>query len=266
MASDAIVQFSFAGLPPLYCFLGFDRLALDIANNLTGFIPGEYSVIIDSATTPVAEDRTRLWHKRIGLAPTGRLYGYYLGKWVTPHPIEANAKMRMWWTGTEAELWSYSGGDGTDPSASAPTATTGAMYERDTNYDFKFPLAMGTSPAPASTSVVPGDMGGEEDHTLTVAEGADPNHTHTTGRMQADAGVSSNNAFLLTGSSTKTGLARQVVGDGSGNVSQDISAQSGSHLITSGVNDADATVGHNNMPPYRVGMWAKRTGRIFITA
>lgn len=267
MSSNAIIQFSFAGLPPSYCFQGFDRFALDIVNNMTGFVPGEYSVIIDSGTEPDAEDRDKLWHKQLpGGAPTGKLYSYYLGKWVTPHPIEASAKMRMWWTGTESELWAFDGGDGSDPSSSAPTATTGAMWSRDTDYDFRFPLAMGTSPAPASTSVVPGDTGGEENHTAT-----DLDHIHVTGRFNADSGSNPDHWYGLVGDGTgPAGLARRVVGATSGLVEADINTQDGKYTLASSPLNGDLTpheaTPQNNMPPYRTGLWAKRSARVYYVA
>lgn len=252
MASDAVIQFSFAGLPPNYCFSGYDRFALDIVNNMTGFIPGEYSVIIDSATEPDAEDRNKLWHKQLGGgAPSGKLYSYYLGKWVTPHPIEAGAQMRMWWTGTEADLWAFDGGDGTDPSSSAPTATTGAMWSRDTDYDFRFPLAMGTSPAPTSTSVVPGDTGGAEVHTLLADETPLRSHFHKDGAAQ-QAGSDIYNWY----GRTADGAVKAAFQSG-------FVASDKSHTSTEENTDVDA---HSIMPPYLVGMWCARTARIYFVA
>lgn len=249
--SNKPIAFSFSGLPEGYCFSSFDRLALDIVNNMFGYIPGEYSVIIDSESEPAAEDRSKLWHKQLaGGAPTGKLFSYYLGKWVSPHPIEPESQMRMWWTGTEAELWSYDGGDGSDPSAVAPTATTGAMYERDRDYDFRFPLAMGTSPAPTSTTVNPGDTGGEEVHTLTQAETPLRSHFHLDGTPQ-QAGSDIYNWFGRTADGASKAAFQ------SGTVASDKS-----HTSTE---DEDGTA-HNNMPPYRVGMWAKRTARQYYTA
>lgn len=260
MPTNAIVQFSFGGLPSGYCFQGFDRFALDIVNNMSGFIPGEYSVIIDSGTEPDAEDRDKLWHKQLpGGAPTGRLYSYYLGKWVTPHQIEAEAEMRMWWTGTEADLWAFDGGDGSDPSASAPTATTGAMWVRDTDYDFKFPLAMGTSPAPLSTSVVPGDTGGVEQNTLDASNL--PSHTH--------AIATSTNA--VNGSTDLTSTDYIAKWGGSNEGAYTLAPEPGELTPTLGLTgptgeDSGTIAALNNLPPYRVGMWAKRSARVYLVA
>lgn len=259
MASDAVIQFSFAGLPPNYCFSGYDRFALDIVNNMTGFIPGEYSVIIDSATEPDAEDRNKLWHKQLGGgAPSGKLYSYYLGKWVTPHPIEAGAQMRMWWTGTEADLWAFDGGDGTDPSSSAPTATTGAMWSRDTDYDFRFPLAMGTSPAPTSTSVVPGDTGGVEEITQTEAQLAPHGHT---GKAYSRGAITPQGDGDMSAYGSEITLYHENAGHTSatsGNGGNDSAV-----VISASDTPAESM---SNMPPYRVGMWCARTARIYFVA
>jgi hypothetical protein len=261
--SNAAITFSFAGLAEGYCFSGFDRLALDIVNNMSGYLPGQYSVIIDSDTEPSADDRGKLWHKLLpGGAPTGKLFKYFMGKWVSPNPIEAEAESRTWWTGSEADLWSYDGGDGSDPTSSPPTATTGAMWVRDTDYDFRFPLGMGTSPAPYSTTVSPGDTGGEEKHVLTGDEFTDGDHIHTVGRM---ADNSNDDGVFLTGTSDKNGIGRQITGDSGSNITANLSAKSGSYLVTSGVNSEPTIEAHNNMPPFRVGIWAKRSARQYYT-
>lgn len=259
---NAAVTFTFAGLSPNYCFTGFDRFALDIVNNMAGYVPGQYNFLIDSETEPGASDRSKLWHKRItGGAPTGKLFAYYMGKWVTPHPVEAESKSRIWWTGTEAELWAYDGGDGVDPSTTAPTATTGAMWIRDEDFNFRMPLGMGTSPG--GTTVVPGDELGEEKHVLTGDEFIDADHEHTVGRMSDN---SNDDGFFLTGSSDKNGSARGIAGDSGTNQTANLSAKSGSFLVTSEVNSAPTIVGHNNMPPARVGIMAKRSSRIYFVA
>jgi hypothetical protein len=249
--SDAPISFSFAGLPEGYCFSGFDRLFLDAFKRLSGFIPGEYSVIIDKESEPNPVDRSKLWHKQLaGGAPTGKLFSYYLGKWVTPHPIEPESQERMWWTGTEAELWAYDGGDGTDPSASAPTATTGAMWERDEDWDFRFPLAMGTSPAPHSTTVNPGDTGGEEYHTLSQAETPLRSHNHQDGTPQQ------------AGSDIYNWFGR--VADGASKAAFQSGITAADKSLTS--TESEDGAAHSIMPPYKVGLWAMRTARAYFVA
>lgn len=249
--SNKPIAFSFTGLPPDYCFEGFDRLALDIVNRMFGYIPGEYSVIIDSLAEPAAEDRSKLWHKQLaGGAPTGKLFSYYLGKWVSPHPIEPESQMRMMWMGTEAELWAYDGGDGADPSAVAPTATTGAMWERDTTFNFRIPIGIGTSPAPTSTTLNPGDTAGAEVHTLTQAETPLRSHFHLDGTPQ-QAGGDIYNWF----GRTADGASKAVF-------QSSIFAGDKSHTST----EEEAGTAHNNMPPVLACIFAKRTARVYFTS
>lgn len=229
------ITFSFAGLPADYCFTTPARLALDIVAGMSGYLPGSFTFIIDSESEPAAADRDKLWHKLLpGGAPTGQIYKYYLGFWVTPHQEAASGDKRTWFEGVEADVWSLDGGDGTDPSTNPPTATSGAMWEVDHNYDFRVPLGAGTSPAPHTTTVVPGDTGGEEEHTLTVGEL--PAHSHEV-RYKPDA-----------------------AGGGAGGYV----AYNDNAVVDT--NDTGSDESHNNMPPYRVGYWIKRTARQFLVA
>lgn len=250
MASDALIQFHFAGLPPSYCFTTPSRFASDIVAQMSGFVPGEYSVIIDSETEPDAADRGKLWHKLLpGRAPSGKIYKYYLGKWVSPNPVEPNADERRWWVGTEAQAWEYDGGDPTDPSATPPTQTTGAMWERDTDFDFKFPLAKGTSPA--STTVDVGDTGGNEEITLSLEQ--IPAHSHSLN----DTGT---NRFARYNESSGNQNPW-----GSGN-SDSFEGEFTFSTRTAGGKSDGTTDVTNIMPPYRVGMWIKRTSRVYYVA
>ena len=49
--------------------------------------------------------------------------------WVWPHLIPSTSGVRQIWVGTEADLWFFDGGDGTDPASA--TDTVGAMWEKD---------------------------------------------------------------------------------------------------------------------------------------
>lgn len=239
------IAFSFAGLGDGYCFTTPERFALDIVNAMTGYLPGQYSVIINSESEPGASDRSKLWSKLFpGGAPSGKIFQYYLGKWVMPNPVEAEAQSRIWFEGSEADAWSYDGGDGTDPSSSIPTATTGAMWKVDHNYDFRFPLAAGTSPKP--TTVSPGQTGGAEEVTQTVAQMAA--HAHTTDINPYVANSYGGNGGITTGNIEPEGtiplLPTSTVGGDASNVTQPMP----------------------NMPPWRSGFWLVRTARIYYVA
>lgn len=241
MADDALIKFQSAGLEANYCFTTFQRLALDIAASLSGFLPGDFSAFIDSENEPSASDRDKIWHKLLpGGAPTGKFFKYYSGKWVTPNPVEPVSQSRLWFEGSESDAWGYDGGDGTNPGTNVPTLTTGAMWEVDHAYDFRFALAAGTSPKPTTVSI--GDVGGEEDHLLGITE--IPAHTHAMTWDQNDTAGGNQQNTLYNGTDTggiKDGIKKDTSSVGGG-------------------------LAHNNLPPYRVGYWIKRTARVYYVA
>jgi len=244
MNADSPLVTTFAGLPADYCFTSWNKLALDMVAAMGSYIPGQYSVIIDSISTPAPADRGKLWHKRIndggdGIA-SGRLYTFSVGKWVSPHYFEPSGPQRIWYEGSEAALWALDGGDGASPTIDPPTDTTGAFWERDTNYDFRFPLAIGASPDATVASI--GDTGGAEKHSLIVSELAP--HTH--------AIISAAAAFDDVIDTTPDGGAGV---NGNLNIATESTGGSGTPPVV---------VPHNNMPPYRAGLWAKRTSRVYF--
>jgi len=253
MANDAVITFSFAGLPAGYCFTTAERFALDIAAGLQGYLPGAYSTIVRSSTEPAAADRDKVWVQvNADGAFTGRTFTFAYGTWVMQNPRRDPAE-RVWFEGSEADAWLYDGGSGDDPSSTAPTVTTGAMWEVDTNYDFRFPLAAGTSPKPTTVSV--GDTGGEEDHVLTAIEVA--KHQHPV--WPADGGDGNTGKlwshFDAGGESCASGTSKPII------PTDDCSDQT----ALNATQQTDGDAGHNNMPPYRVGYWLKPTIRQYYT-
>jgi len=256
MANNAVINFSFTGLPEGYCFTTPQRFALDVVAGMTGYLPGQYNVVIDSETEPSADDREKMWHKLYpGGAPSGKIFKYYLGKWVTPHPIEAGGDERRIWVGNESDIWAYDGGDGTNPSTDAPTATTGAMWERDTSFDFRFPLGVGTSPAPASTTVSVGATGGEEKHSLTEDEL--PQITPSLYVAASDGSDPTVREGLQTTDDT--------VGGGTA-PSYRTAVGANPYVQPFGGDSDGVVVPHNNMPPFLAVFFIKRTSRVYITA
>ena len=243
MPQDALIQFVTTGAPggDAYCFTTFPRLFLDMAASLSGFLPGTYSTFVVSQSEPVVTDRDKVWIQLdANNLPTGRFF-IYLGGWFMRH-LRRDAGgfymyERIWWVGTESNAWSLDGGSGQNPSITPPTQTTGAMWERDTDFDFRFPLAAGTSPKPTTVSI--GDTGGAEEHVLTTAElpsAAKP-------VVSVDLGVADGNLPNPGGG---------LLTVGSGDHSLDVT--------WGGLNTA-----HNNLPPYKVGIWLKPTIRQYFS-
>lgn len=208
---------------------------VDLAPRLFVSLPDTWARVYRSASAPPADKQDWIWFNLNNL----KVYNFQNGGWwraadSTPGP----SGERMWWGDTEASLWSYQGGDGTDPSTSAPTAYTGSLWERDTTWDAKFPLPIGT--LPSGTVVAVGDTGGEEKHALTDAENGP--HTHP-----APAG---SDGFYTHAAPLGTGIYN--VGSGSDTLSQGLTGSSGSGTP------------HNTMPPWKAGFWAKRTIRTWV--
>lgn len=52
--------------------------------------------------------------------------------WVWPNPNPPSGDVRLFWAGTEPDLWFYDGGDGTDPAiVGSVTDVAGAMWVKD---------------------------------------------------------------------------------------------------------------------------------------
>ena len=219
---------------------------------------------------PTAEERDNtLWYKTVGGVPE-RIYYYYGGHWVCPHPVQDTTFLWMVKSGTEASIWSLDGGDGTDPSVVGNVSDyTGSFWKVAHEFDFRFPIGPGTNPiaydgGAASVISVEG-TGGVERHILTPTEGGDVGHSHTFGRQEATSGDDVNDVVLLKGTSTETGLGVYVNGEGSNTLDKDISTLTGAYLVTS-ESTSTAPVSHTNMPPY-VGVWfVQRTARKFYTS
>ena len=89
-------------------------------------------------------DTTLAWLKvdvntRQMVIPAPLLFDSGLGLWVARYrvPPQPDHKEIMMWKGSEAELWSYDGGDGADPGATGtnPTVATGSFWYWDRDYD-----------------------------------------------------------------------------------------------------------------------------------
>lgn len=204
-----------------------------------------------SDTEPTPEERANtLWYKTIGGVPD-RLYVYYNGYWSAQHEVPADGEERRLWVGSEANVWAYDGGDGTDPGAGGAnvTAQTGAMWMVDHSFDFRFPIGVGTNPVTydggAATTVGVGGTGGAERHTLLLSE--IPEHTHTFEEDQFGHGAADGND-----SDSNQGTLRSQVG-GAGAYEP----------VTDPVGEGKS---HPTIPPYIGVFFIKRTGRIFRTA
>lgn len=219
-------------LPAGYCISSAQDLNIDIVSRISAFLNDTFPGVWVGATAPTADYRDRVWFN----TTNGRWYWFTTGDWFTQARTPAGPSgERMIWLDTEANLWLFDGGDGTNPSSVSPTATTGAMWMRDTTADARFPLGIGTLPSGTVIAIATPPAG---DETVTLDETQIPAHTHGPG-----GGLSKFWGF-------KAGAG----------------APYGSTLGTDTVLESltDATGGglsHTNMPPWYPIILAKRTSR-----
>lgn len=178
--------------------------------------------------------------------------------WVSPHPILPNSKERHIWTGTELELWNSDGGDGTDPSAIAPTDTTGAMWQVDSAFSFRFPIGVGTNQTaydgnPANSAAI-GATGGEERHQLVEAELAKHTHILANNGINSDAYVLADEYITSKGTDSTSALSYYL----------DKSPANAAPNVGK-VAETGGDKSHENMPPYLGVFFIKRTARKFYT-
>lgn len=219
--------------------------------------------------TPEANQRNKAWLRLEGANLTpDRIYKWALGSWISQHPVPPATSYRVMWIGNEADLWSFDGGDGSDPSTTPPTATSGAMWEVDTAFAARMPIGPGTLPI-SSTAVPVGGTGGLERVTLTGEEGAmDGFHQHV---MAQTTGPSNNDAVFAKYPSVSFSPSSPEGFEIQGDNSQPGGKPgiSSGDLVTSGpvnVNNGNAIKSHQNMPPYVGVYFIKRTGRQFYVA
>lgn len=225
-------------LPVGYCF-DTPQNFYDLIFSLTQFaVSGSPVNLQIGATAPT--DLDAIWFKTEG----GRLEGIYLylgGAWYRKHPVPAGGGERMLWYDTPSNLWLYQGGSGLDPTVDVPTATTGSFWQEDTDFSFKIPIGRGAGTSYdsiAARSLEVGDTAGAEKVHLVANEL--PEHTHPLG----DDGVTIanfSNPFAVAG---------------------DSGAVSGA-LKDTGVNTT-TKLAHENLPPVRTVIVAKRSARVWI--
>jgi hypothetical protein len=148
----------------------------EVFDKTRGQLEGLTGVIIQS-TTPDIDDQDKAWFKTDG---AGRDQGYFIfgsGTWNRLNPEPALGSARKLWIGSATDVWSYDGGDGSDPSITIPHDTVGAMWEVDHDFDGRILMGPGTIPdiTPPATLQVSTNYGNGT-HLLTDQELAP--HTH----------------------------------------------------------------------------------------
>ena len=65
-----------------------------LEKNHSSYMPGNYSLYNFGNTVPAVEDQDRPWLRTNADGSPDRLYVYFNGKWVAPHPVPASDSER----------------------------------------------------------------------------------------------------------------------------------------------------------------------------
>ena len=131
-------------LPEDYCNLTQQEQA-NLLIGGTQIIGSADTEIVFSIAEPSVNDRDKAWGKLNSDGTyTNQIYKFAGGQWGAENLTPPSGDDRIIWRGPEADIWSRDGGDGSDPSVTAPTDYTGAMWERDTDFDGRSPMGVGT--------------------------------------------------------------------------------------------------------------------------
>lgn len=206
------------------------------------------NLLIQAATPTVAQRAGNAWFRLEGadLLPDD-LYKFAAGNWQAKIWPPASSDMRMFWRGSEADLWSFDGGDGTNPAVTAPTATTGAVWERDTEMDGRLPMGIGDIPGVVPTKTLAVDEAyGSGNITQTAQQVAA--HTHP---LAADANIMNVDGSIkvVTTGTGGPGLQKGLTGPEVGPLSVQANTFTTSQEPM------------NIVPPVMGGIWARRTAR-----
>ena len=195
MPNNATVTFNVGSLPQSFNPGGSWQTVLnEFFKAVTAYLPGNYSLFTFGNTTPAVDDQDKPWIRTNVDGSPDRIYVYFNGKWVSPHPITAGGNERKIWVGAnDVTLWGYDGGDENDPGSVTPTATTGAMWEIDTAFNDRIP--MGVLP---STGQVTSALATAGALTVTLSEANLPAHFHylfnTQAGTESDTGVNTSDS------------------------------------------------------------------------
>lgn len=234
--NELILPITPASLPQGFCPSDYQAMLNGFAANMSVTFPSTFTGIEVSATKP--SDTTKAWLQLDAQGRPVRLYYFAQGAWLSLHP-DVPGKTIIWTTAIPT-LTSFDGGD-----AGVLSSISGPMWEEVVAMRAKFPVGAGT--LDSGTVLAPGDIGGEEKHTLLTAEM--PAHSHIWNPSTSTA--SGNNADPAGGllSLQSTNPANEKFYNTS----------------TVGGNGATPSVtqAHNNMPPYFTVAFLRRTNRLF---
>lgn len=199
------------------------------------------------------------------------LYKWFISdgvNFLSKHYYTANGPERFLYTGSEASLTTYDGGN-----TSVSSVSSGPMWQIDSTFSGRFPVGVGTLPSGTVINVT--GTGGEEQVTLNSTQVPVVEHFHGIGvgiNTPSTGGTNDDFAFVMRNWTATSGTpytmdtCQGAGGSGSYPIPYSTTATSGSASTTNNIQtgtSSSALSGHDNMPPY-VGVYViKRTGRVY---
>lgn len=229
----AAITATFAPIPASLCGRPFSEIWPILGNLIVFNLDANIRNYNFGPTTPPAEKQGDPWLKTDSLFKPERWYVFSGGVWIARHGLAPG--IIALYMGTEVSVPTFDGGSG--GTIVDVTESSGPMWLKADEFNARVPVGTGAGTAPTSLVLSPGDNGGFETHTLTIAEL--PPHTHDV-KIPQDTAVDTNQTLAIQGdNSLKTTVVSEATGGGTA---------------------------HNNLQPYTGGVFIKRTARLFYRA
>lgn len=231
----------------------------ELVQTLTQYLIARFTgnEINTGPTTPSADDRDKPWLYWDASGNNPRFFSWSstYSTWAALHPVAAGSGYRALWAGSESSLWSFDGGDGTDPTAVSPTAVSGAMWQVDVNMSGRVPIGPGTIDGGTWAGALSvGDTGGVA--AVTLEEEDLPAHRHT--GIYKDASS--------TAQSNKYGYYTSPLGVNTSNGDILFRGDAGAPVVDPTTGATGGGEAHDNLPPFYGVYLIKRTSRLYYTA
>lgn len=256
MSSPIPISLVPVSFPNGYCPGSWQTLANDLANGMTATVAAGNNFFNFGNTQPAVGAQNMPWLRTFNDGSPDKWYVYASGAWVSRHDVPPSSSERRLWIGLESDLITYDGGQ-----AGGVSDTTGPMWQVDHAFDARFPVGPGT--LPSTTAIAPLGTGGEENHTLLLAE--EPPHFHGVAGYGFSIGDDTEAQMISRNWSGVTTFATKMdAGDGARSMFASGNITSGPFATANQSADVSvATTPHNNMPPYIGAFFIKRTARKF---